>query len=51
MDIHGKQKQQKRTTTFFQFCKADKVRLISVILSVLIKSTGVAFIATHSSKV
>eukprot|EP00596_Hydrurales_sp_CCMP1899_P010001 CAMPEP_0119033554 /NCGR_PEP_ID=MMETSP1177-20130426/596_1 /TAXON_ID=2985 /ORGANISM="Ochromonas sp, Strain CCMP1899" /LENGTH=612 /DNA_ID=CAMNT_0006990377 /DNA_START=44 /DNA_END=1882 /DNA_ORIENTATION=+ len=24
MDIHGKQKQQKRTTTFFQFCKADK---------------------------
>ena len=25
MDIHGKQKQQKRTTTFFQFCKADKV--------------------------
>jgi ATP-dependent RNA helicase DDX18/HAS1 len=21
MDIHGKQKQQKRTTTFFQFCK------------------------------
>jgi ATP-dependent RNA helicase DDX18/HAS1 len=23
MDIHGKQKQQKRTTTFFQFCKAD----------------------------
>ena len=28
MDIHGKQKQQKRTTTFFQFCKADKVHLI-----------------------
>lgn len=27
MDIHGKQKQQKRTTTFFQFCKADKVHL------------------------
>jgi len=24
MDIHGRQKQQKRTTTFFQFCKADK---------------------------
>jgi ATP-dependent RNA helicase DDX18/HAS1 len=24
MDIHGKQKQQKRTTTFFQFCKQDK---------------------------
>ncbi|KAH7528819.1 hypothetical protein FEM48_Zijuj05G0113000 [Ziziphus jujuba var. spinosa] len=23
-DIHGKQKQQKRTTTFFDFCKADK---------------------------
>ena len=23
-DIHGKQKQQKRTTTFFNFCKADK---------------------------
>ena len=21
MDIHGKQKQQKRTTTFFQFCR------------------------------
>lgn len=25
-DIHGKQKQQKRTTTFFEFCQADKVR-------------------------
>lgn len=24
MGIHGKQKQQKRTTTFFQFCKQDK---------------------------
>lgn len=24
MDIHGKQKQQKRTTTFFQFCKQTK---------------------------
>ncbi|KAK8967222.1 DEAD-box ATP-dependent RNA helicase 27 [Platanthera guangdongensis] len=23
-DIHGKQKQQKRTTTFFNFCRADK---------------------------
>ncbi|XP_048444043.1 DEAD-box ATP-dependent RNA helicase 51 isoform X2 [Pyrus x bretschneideri] len=23
-DIHGKQKQQKRTTTFFDFCKAEK---------------------------
>eukprot|EP00607_Mallomonas_marina_P007346 CAMPEP_0182420342 /NCGR_PEP_ID=MMETSP1167-20130531/5073_1 /TAXON_ID=2988 /ORGANISM="Mallomonas Sp, Strain CCMP3275" /LENGTH=406 /DNA_ID=CAMNT_0024596183 /DNA_START=100 /DNA_END=1317 /DNA_ORIENTATION=- len=23
-DIHGKQKQQKRTTTFFQFCKQEK---------------------------
>ncbi|XP_050237858.1 DEAD-box ATP-dependent RNA helicase 51-like [Mercurialis annua] len=23
-DIHGKQKQQKRTTTFFDFCKVDK---------------------------
>ncbi|AQK62277.1 DEAD-box ATP-dependent RNA helicase 51 [Zea mays] len=23
-DIHGKQKQQKRTTTFFSFCKAEK---------------------------
>jgi ATP-dependent RNA helicase DDX18/HAS1 len=23
MDIHGNQKQQKRTTTFFQFCKQD----------------------------
>ncbi|KAK8961531.1 DEAD-box ATP-dependent RNA helicase 27 [Platanthera guangdongensis] len=23
-DIHGKQKQQKRTTTFFDFCRADK---------------------------
>lgn len=23
MDIHGKQKQVKRTTTFFQFCKSD----------------------------
>lgn len=24
MDIHGRQKQVKRTTTFFQFCKQDK---------------------------
>lgn len=24
LGIHGKQKQQKRTTTFFQFCKQDK---------------------------
>lgn len=24
MDIHGRQKQVKRTTTFFQFCKSDK---------------------------
>mmetsp|Transcript_42123 Transcript_42123/g.51133 ORF Transcript_42123/g.51133 Transcript_42123/m.51133 type:complete len:536 (-) Transcript_42123:445-2052(-) len=24
MDIHGKQKQQKRTSTFFEFCKASK---------------------------
>lgn len=24
MDIHGKQKQQKRTTTFFTFCKQEK---------------------------
>merc|ERR1712232_962811 len=24
MDIHGKQKQVKRTTTFFQFCKQDR---------------------------
>lgn len=23
-DIHGKQKQQKRTTTFFEFCQAEK---------------------------
>ena len=23
-DIHGRQKQQKRTTTFFDFCKAEK---------------------------
>ena len=22
-DIHGKQKQQKRTTTFFEFCQAE----------------------------
>jgi ATP-dependent RNA helicase DDX18/HAS1 len=29
MDIHGKQKQQKRTATFFEFCKAEKVRELS----------------------
>jgi hypothetical protein len=23
-DIHGKQKQQRRTSTFFEFCQADK---------------------------
>ena len=28
MDIHGKQKQQKRTTTFFSFCKKDKAILL-----------------------
>ncbi|CAM9277676.1 unnamed protein product [Phaeothamnion confervicola] len=27
-DIHGRQKQQKRTTTFFQFCKADSGTLL-----------------------
>ncbi|GKU95057.1 hypothetical protein SLEP1_g8465 [Rubroshorea leprosula] len=30
LDIHGKQKQQKRTTTFFDFCKAEKGILLSV---------------------
>lgn len=25
-DIHGKQKQQRRTTTFHDFCKAETVR-------------------------
>ena len=25
-DIHGKQKQQRRTTTFHDFCKAEMVR-------------------------
>lgn len=24
LDIHGKQKQQKRTTTYFEFCNAEK---------------------------
>ena len=28
MDIHGKQKQQRRTTTFFQFCKAKTGTLL-----------------------
>lgn len=28
MDIHGKQKQQKRTTTFFQFCKSKTGTLL-----------------------
>ena len=28
MDIHGKQKQQKRTTTFFSFCKKEKAILL-----------------------
>jgi len=28
MDIHGRQKQQKRTTTFFQFCKQTKGTLL-----------------------
>jgi len=23
-DIHGKQKQQKRTSTYFEFCQAEK---------------------------
>ncbi|XP_039054468.1 DEAD-box ATP-dependent RNA helicase 51-like [Hibiscus syriacus] len=29
LDIHGKQNQQKRTTTFFDFCKAEKGILLS----------------------
>ena len=28
MDIHGRQKQVKRTTTFFQFCKSDSGTLL-----------------------
>ncbi|KAL7547897.1 hypothetical protein ACHAWF_011162 [Thalassiosira exigua] len=28
MDLHGRQKQQKRTTTFFQFCKQTKGTLL-----------------------
>uniref|UniRef100_A0A060TDJ0 ATP-dependent RNA helicase n=1 Tax=Blastobotrys adeninivorans TaxID=409370 RepID=A0A060TDJ0_BLAAD len=28
LDLHGKQKQQKRTNTFFEFCNADKGTLI-----------------------
>ena len=28
MDIHGRQKQVKRTTTFFQFCKAKTGTLL-----------------------
>lgn len=28
MEIHGRQKQQKRTTTFFEFCNADKGTLL-----------------------
>ena len=28
LDIHGKMKQQKRTTTFFEFCNADKGILV-----------------------
>jgi ATP-dependent RNA helicase DDX18/HAS1 len=28
MDIHGKHKQQKRTTSFFQFCKEEKAILL-----------------------
>ena len=27
-DIHGQQKQQKRTNTFFDFCKAEKGMLL-----------------------
>ena len=27
--IHGKQKQQKRTTTFFSFCQAEKVAILT----------------------
>ena len=28
MDIHGKQKQQKRTTTFYEFCQAETATLL-----------------------
>ena len=28
LDLHGRQKQQKRTSTFFEFCNADKGALI-----------------------
>jgi superfamily II DNA/RNA helicase len=29
-DIHGKQKQQRRTTTFLEFCKARSVHKVPV---------------------
>jgi len=32
-DIHGKQKQQRRTTTFHDFCKADTVRALTLTLN------------------
>ncbi|RVW57117.1 DEAD-box ATP-dependent RNA helicase 51 [Vitis vinifera] len=34
LDIHGKQKQQKRTSTFFDFCKVEKGILLCIDVAV-----------------
>ncbi|KAG6499267.1 hypothetical protein ZIOFF_039024 [Zingiber officinale] len=36
LDIHGKQKQQKRTSTFFEFCKAEKGIYCSALMLLLV---------------
>ena len=41
MCIHGKQKQTKRTTTFFQFCNADS----GILLCTDVAARGVFFIS------
>ncbi|XP_042432649.1 DEAD-box ATP-dependent RNA helicase 27-like [Zingiber officinale] len=36
LDIHGKQKQQKQTSTFFELCKAEKGRYCSALMLLLV---------------
>lgn len=43
MDIHGKQKQQKRTTTFFQFCKQTS----GILLCTDVAARGLDIPAVH----
>ena len=43
LDLHGKQKQQKRTSTFFEFCNADK----GILLCTDVAARGLDIPAVH----